>query len=56
MIVQRDGDMSIMGGRFQQKYLHEVPPVSKWQGLLEEYRSELLEWEIEAVQKEVDIF
>ena len=56
MVVQREGDMNIMGGRFQEQYLHEVPPISKWPELLDEFRSELEDWEIEAVEEELELF
>jgi hypothetical protein len=42
-----------MGGEFQQHFLHAVPPVSEWSDLLEAFRDELLDWEIEAMEVEI---
>ncbi len=49
LIVSRHGDVTVMGGEFQQHFLHAVPPVSEWSDLLEAHRHELLDWEIEAM-------
>ena len=53
LIVTRHGDVSIMGGEFQQYFEHAVPPVSAWPALLETYRPELQPWEIEAMEVEI---
>jgi hypothetical protein len=53
LIVTRSGDVSIMGGEFQKHFLHAVPPVSQWQALLDEHRSELQHWEIAAMEVEI---
>jgi hypothetical protein len=54
IIVVMHGDIVIMAGRFQELFEHSVPPVRDWADLLEKHRSQLAQWEIEAMQVEID--
>jgi hypothetical protein len=54
IIVAMHGDIVIMAGRFQERFEHSVPPVGDWADLLEKHRGQLAQWEIEAMQVEID--
>ncbi len=44
LIVTRHGDVTVMGGEFQEKFEHAVPPVGDWPALLTAHRQELQAW------------
>ena len=56
MLVARDGDVTIMGGDFQRRFRHEVPPVPLWQDLQASLSADLEPWEIEAIDQETTLF
>ena len=56
MLVARDGDVAIMGGDFQRRFLHEVPPVPQWKNLQESLSADLQPWEIEVIDREAALF
>ncbi len=56
LVVTRGGDVSIMGGHFQEKYHHAVPPVEHWPGLLDtEMGQDLQQWEVDAMLTEIGL-
>ena len=54
--MARDGDVAIMGGDFQRRFLHEVPPVPQWKNLQESLSADLQPWEIEVIDREAALF
>jgi hypothetical protein len=55
MLFQRDGDMLVMGGKFQELFTHAVPAREKWPALQEAMGMQLKEWERQGIAKELHI-
>ena len=53
VLVVRPGDVYIMGGLFQQKLEHAVPPLCEWPQILDRHGAELLPLEIKAMEDEM---
>ena len=53
VLVTLPGDVYILGGQFQQKFQHAVPPVREWQHILDQHKAELLPQEILAMEAEI---
>ena len=50
LVVQEDGDVNVMCGKFQENYLHSVSHVRTWQALLNQFGNHLDAWEKLAMQ------
>ena len=53
LIVAMHGDVTVMGGCFQENFQHAVPPVSDWPALLLEHGADLEVWERHAMECEI---
>ena len=56
LVVQEDGDVNVMCGKFQERYLHSVPHVSAWEALLNEFGEGLEHWEVQAMGHEIAVW
>ena len=56
MLLALDGDVVIMGGDFQRRFHHEVPPVPLWQELQVSLSEQLEPWESAAIDEETSLF
>jgi hypothetical protein len=61
MLFQREGDMLVMGGKFQEQFTHAVPGREQWMQLLDQelekghLTQQLEEWEVQGIEGEVSI-
>ena len=53
LIVQQDGDVNVMCGKFQEHFFHAVPHVKTWRVLLEQFKDQLDDWEKRAMEDEI---
>ena len=53
LIVQQDGDVNVMCGKFQENFFHAVPHVKTWRVLLDQFKDQLDDWEKRAMEEEI---
>ena len=53
VVVAEPGDVTLMGGMFQQTFQRAVPAVRDWRTILDEHEAQLQEWEIAAMESEI---
>jgi hypothetical protein len=53
VLVSLSGDVYIMGGMFQENFVHAVPPVRDWPAILKKHMHSLNSSEIEAMETEI---